>query len=79
MCTKTGNSSPSVFDCRFSSYLDVSLAYVSGGYAPKTCDCERLPPPIVVGETPAIPSVNNVTAAATATIPFAVVFEDAGK
>ena len=87
MCTKTGNSSPSVFDCRFASYLDVSLAYVSGGYAPnKTCVfCERLPPPIVfkVGvETPAIPSVvnNTVTTAATATIlPFAgvVVFEDA--
>jgi len=73
MCTKIGNSSPSFFDCKFKSYLDVSLAYVSGGYAPKRAresDSED-------DDAPKSPAIANVkpTAETTATMPFAAVFK----
>jgi hypothetical protein len=75
MCTKIGNSSPSFFDCKFKSYLYVSLAYVSGGYAPKRAresDSEDDD-----DDAPKLPAIANVkpTAETTATMPLAAVFK----
>ena len=77
MCTKIGNSSPSFFDCKFKSYLDVSLAYVSGGYAPKRARESDLDREDDDDDAPKSPAIANVkpTAETTATMPFAAVFK----
>jgi len=71
MCTKIGSSSPSVFDCKFKSYLDVSLAYVSGGYAPKKCCWPETRDAFVPDDNgDAIANVKPTAETTTATIPF---------
>jgi hypothetical protein len=69
MCTKIGSSSPSVFDCKFKSYLDVSLAYVSGGYAPKKW-CWPETRDAFFPDDDAIANVKPTAETTTATIPF---------
>jgi hypothetical protein len=70
MCTKIGSSSPSVFGCKFKSYLDVSLAYVSGGYAPKKCCWPETRDAFFPDDDAKIANVKPTAETTTATIPF---------